>query len=99
MKKILLLVVSLSVIVVFSAAAQSTSVNLSSTMQGFYNNTIKPLFPIVIGTVFIVSSMMSIGDIWGEHKNWKGFLSKVGLYTGICILLIVVVNFLFTLTI
>jgi len=99
MKKKLLLGAFFLMASIMTVCAQDTTVNLSSTLQGFYNNTLRPLFPIVIATVFLVSAMMNIGEIWGEHKNWKSFLSKVGLYTGICIILVVVVNFLFTLSI
>lgn len=94
MKKNLTLII---VFLFFSGAYAQP--NLAGELQTLYNSTIKPLFPIVIGLVFIVSVMMNINDIWGEHKNWKGFLSKVGLYVGICLLVVVVTNYLFTLSI
>lgn len=94
MKKILILIV-----LTFTFTGAYAQPNIASELQTLYNTTIKPLFPIVIGLVFVVSVMMNINDIWGEHKNWKGFLSKVGLYVGICLLVVVVTNYLFTLSI
>jgi len=73
--------------------------DFSSELQSILDDTVRPLYPIVIAMVFLVSALMSIGEIWGDHKNWKNFLSKVGLYVGICVGIVVVFEFLLTLSI
>ncbi|WP_020531892.1 hypothetical protein [Flexithrix dorotheae] len=73
--------------------------DLAGPITKFFEGTVKPLFPIIVGLVFLVSALMNIGDVWGEHKNWKKYLSSIGIYVGICVVIGVVLNFLLSLSV
>ena len=67
-------------------------------IESYLNDVIRPLYAPIVALVFLVSALMNIGDIWGDHKNWKGFLSKTGIYVGIVVGIVVVFEFLLTLS-
>jgi hypothetical protein len=78
---------------IFFLAVDVNAQDLRGTLVRFRDQTIRPLYPIIIGVVFLIGAMMNIGEVWGEHKNWKAFLSKVGIYIGICLIIIAVYEF------
>lgn len=85
---------------VISNALIAQDLDLSTAAESFYEQTIKPLFPIVLGIVFIVTSFMNIGLVLDENnRNWKLFLTRVLMFVGAALLLMLVANFLATLSI
>lgn len=93
MKKKILLIASTMYFIAYNAAAQPS---LSSGANGFLNNTVKPLFPIVLGIVFIVTALFNIGEVTGDQKNYKAFFSKIGLFVGSVIVIRLVLQWLLT---
>ena len=73
--------------------------DLASPARNFVSDTLRPLYPIIVSAVGLVGAMMNIGDIWGENKNWKGFLTKLAIYLGSVLVLVAAIEFINTLTI
>lgn len=83
----------------FIFVVDANAQDLRGTLSKFRDQTVRPLYPIIVGVVFLIGAMMNIGEVWGEHKNWKAFLSKIGIYIGICLIIIVVYEFVSGLTV
>lgn len=75
-------------------AFPQTAPNLSTWASGFYNTTVKPLFPYIIGTVFIVTALFNIGELTGDNKNYKSFFTKIGLFVGGTATVMLIANWL-----
>lgn len=88
----LILTLQFLILGTFAIIAQDTP-DFESVGRSFYEDSVRPLFPWVVAIVALVGSLMNIGEVWGEHKNWKAFLSKLGLYVGITLVVILVVEF------
>jgi len=93
MKKKILLIASTMYFIALNAAAQ-TGPNLSGGANGFLNGTVKPLFPIVLGIVFIVTALFNIGEVTGDQKNYKSFFSKIGIFVGSVIIIRLVLQWI-----
>jgi hypothetical protein len=83
----------------FLLVVDANAQDLRGTLSKFRDQTVRPLYPIIVGVVFLIGAMMNIGEVWGEHKNWKAFLSKIGIYIGICLIIIAVYEFVSGLTV
>jgi hypothetical protein len=83
----------------FLFVVDANAKDLRGTLSKFRDQTVRPLYPIIVGVVFLIGAMMNIGEVWGEHKNWKAFLSKIGIYIGICLIIIAVYEFISGLTV
>lgn len=96
MKKKMFLIACSLYALAYNAAAQP---NLGTAGSTFLNNTIKPMFPYVVGGVFLVSVMMNIGEVTGDNKNYKAFFSKIGVYMLAVIIVRLVLQWLLTQTV
>mgnify|MGYP006921591540 CR=1 FL=1 len=93
-KKLLLLTTS----VLIAAKTFGQSLNLSGPVSSFLNQTVKPLFPFILGIVFIVSALINIGMVWND-RDWKAYLTRIGLFMGITLVIMAIVTWLGTLSI
>ncbi len=73
--------------------------DLASPARNFVSDTLRPLYPIILGAVLLVGTLMNVGEIMGENKNWKGFLTRVGIYLGSAMALVIAIEFVNGLTI
>jgi formate hydrogenlyase subunit 3/multisubunit Na+/H+ antiporter MnhD subunit len=81
-KKTFALITFMMVVVLAQAQTPSSNPNLGTWAQNFYRDTVAPLFPWVLVTVFVVTALYNIGDLQGDQKNYKGFFTKIGLFIG-----------------
>ncbi len=75
------------------------SPDLASPAREFFETTLRPLYPIVVAAVGLVGGLMNIGKVMGTDSDWKGFFRMIGLFLAGAIVLVAMVEFLFTLTV
>lgn len=79
MKKITFLIFSL--FLGFSSYAQVTA------LQNFENTYLKPMFPVVVGIVFIVGALVNLPNFFGENRDIKKGVINVLIYPGAVLLI------------
>lgn len=94
-----ILVLTAGILTSLTTMAQG-SLNLSGPVSSFLNQTVKPLFPLILGIVFILSALFNIGMVWDEqNRNWKAYLTRIGMFIGATLILMAVATWLGTLNI
>tara|TARA_R110000868_G_scaffold366133_1_gene629043 strand:+ start:1339 stop:1605 length:267 start_codon:yes stop_codon:yes gene_type:complete len=73
------------------------SPDLASPARNFLTNTLRPLYPIAISGIALIGGIMNIGKVMGTDSDWKGFFTKIGLFLLAAIILVVVIEFLYSL--
>ena len=95
MKKQLVITFCL-ILVAFTVDAQ---VDLASPARNFLTNTLRPLYPIILGGILLIGGLFNIGKVLGDNNDWKGFFTKIGLFLGGAILLGVLVEGVYALSV
>lgn len=60
-----------------NVSAQSQVINKFSS---FRDQWMRPLYPIILGIVFLGGCLFNIGLVWGDDREWKKFFTKVGIF-------------------
>ena len=75
MKKRIISVITFGLLFSLEMQAQITT-----SLNSFYATWIRPAIPIVGGLVFIVCAFVNIGKLFGESRDYKGFIQSLVLY-------------------
>jgi uncharacterized membrane protein len=67
----------LAVLLLFSIEMQAQVTNV---LNNYYTVWVKPAIPIIGGLVLIVFALLNMGKLFGESRDYKGFLTSLVLY-------------------
>ena len=81
----------LALILLFSIEIQAQVTNV---LNNFYTVWIKPAIPIIGGLVLIVGALLNMGKLFGESRDYKGFLTSLVLYLAVYFCLVGIVAFI-----
>ncbi len=73
----------------------ANSLNLTGPIDDFFKNTLVSMFGPIVASVGLITGLMNIKDIQGEHADYRKFGSKILLFAAGAIILMVVVQFLY----
>ena len=69
--------------------------DLTGPVKGFLEGFVEPLFPLVLGGVFLWTAVSNIGMINdANNRDWKGYLSKIGIFAVVAAVLVIIYKFL-----
>ena len=81
--------------VFFLKATLAQAQDFTSPIQNFLETNVEPLFPLVVAGVFIWTGVANIGMINDPNsRDWKGFLSKIGIFALAAAVMVVLYEFL-----
>lgn len=61
--------------------------DLATPARNFLTTTLRPLYPIVLAGVLLITGLYNIGMVTKGNDDWKGFFTRIGLFLGGAILL------------
>ncbi|WP_020533016.1 hypothetical protein [Flexithrix dorotheae] len=97
MKKLVLNILALLpfFILLVADSMAANRLNLTGPIDDFFKNTLVSMYGPIVASVGLITGLMNIKDIQGEHADYRKFGAKILLFAAGSLILMVVVQFLY----
>lgn len=93
MKKKIVLTSALIALAAYGVMAQP---DFATGAKGFYDKSVRPLFPILIVLIAVAVIVPNLGKVTGEERDYKGFFFGIGRYLLAVMAVVATIAFLWT---
>ncbi|WP_196888955.1 hypothetical protein [Aureivirga sp. CE67] len=84
-------------LIFLSGNIYSQTIGIQDKAQEFWNE-VRSAAPYIFAIILLVLIIFNIGKVTGENRDYKGFFTGVGLYLGAIMLVLIIVDWLLTLS-
>ncbi|MGA1977453.1 MAG: hypothetical protein ABSG89_06300 [Bacteroidales bacterium] len=82
---------TISLLALFTLFSVEMQAQVTNVLNNFYTIWVKPAIPIIAGLVLIVGAVANMGKLFGESRDYKGFITSIVLYLAVYFCLVGIV--------